>query len=175
MSSSRINGDYETVLEAYLNLSKNLSSETKRLFVTDRRELPSEREPRALGEMNPVPLNSLEEFIQVIKDAKVVVTERFHPAVIAANFGIPFVYIKTTTKAHDLEQLMIAEGFGEHVDNLFVNPGDINLLGEKINALLTSQDLAHDLNAFARRVKDRLESAAVLVTRGINQDTPGSS
>lgn len=104
------------------------------------------------------------ELINRIKQAKFIVTERLHPAILAADYGIPFLYLQTTSKSRDLQRLL-ADG-PSILNRLFIDmkqsPGS---LAEAYNAIKSDGAIPYRLVESANSVKSRLENGAEKIGR----------
>lgn len=104
-------------------------------------------------------VSTAEELISSIQMAKHVVTERFHPAVLAACFGIPFTYLQSTSKSRDLERLLVEYGSSSlqalFVDSSWELPSFIAAYNKAREV-----NVPYDLIYAANRIKESLNTGA---------------
>lgn len=107
LPGSRTESNQLEILNTYqqIALSTSLHKDNKVLCLTDNRPIKDFQINKKAFD-SKCNIQSLQQFITLISKAKFVFTEKLHPAILAANMGIPFMYFQTTSKSRDLELLL---------------------------------------------------------------------
>ena len=169
--SSRIMGTQKHIFEAYryiLTSSTDVHDVDSKIIMTDNHELP------AMADIVPYTgiskLNDAFTLVDVVAKSSIIVTERLHPAIIAACYGIPFLYLQTTSKSLDLQGLL--NSFGTNFNMLFY---DMNSryedLGERFRSILQNDEFPHQLTEVSLSIKRQLESAAERLSQIIKSES----
>jgi Polysaccharide pyruvyl transferase len=98
---------------------------------------------------------------EVIQRSRFIVTERLHPAICAACFGRPFIYLQTTSKSKDLELLMRHFGKKTDIKDCFVDLTKGQFADQKrIKRILENDQLPYQLLEISSKIKNKLIQAA---------------
>jgi len=167
-ATSRTEGNLKKILSLYLDLCNDLKSENTVLHLTNNQQgLINMRRSTGANIEFIESESAPEAMIESIKRAKFVITERFHPAVLAACFGIPFIYIQTTSKSKDLEMLLEKEGEGS-LGSLFLDlKTSSRSLVEIYDSIKSNTSIPQSLIKAANAIKARLICGAQKVAQEI--------
>lgn len=122
--ASRLTSDLEQIMSSFTEIAGNLKVEDldQLLCLTDDNEKHDWFNMASESFDQVIKVRSLEKYISSITESRLVITERLHPAIIAANYGIPFLYFQTTSKSIDLEALFESVGVDKSInDCLFID------------------------------------------------------
>ncbi len=117
--ASRLTSDLKQIMASFTEIAGTLKLEDldQLLCLTDDNEKDDWFSAASESFDQVINVSSLEEFISSITKSCLVVTERLHPAIIAANYGIPFLYFQTTSKSKDLESLFESVGIDNSIND----------------------------------------------------------
>lgn len=168
--SSRIIGTQENILEAYrliLTSYTDVYDAGSRIIMTDNREFS------AMTNIAPYiktsKISNSAALIDVVARSSVIVTERLHPAIIAACYGIPFLYLQTTSKSLDLQELL--NSFGDNFNMLFYDMRNTyENPGQRLHKVLDDDELPHRLIEASLSIKKLLDSAAKRLSQNVKSE-----
>jgi polysaccharide pyruvyl transferase WcaK-like protein len=107
----------------------------------------------------------VDDYLRAITSSSVVITERLHPAIIAACYGIPFLYLQTTGKSRDLQHLLQKHVKTRDIASLFIEVADKDLIPDRFRQVVRHKELPDILIEASRSIRRRLEGAAAEVAR----------
>lgn len=169
--SSRIIGTQENILEAYrliLTSYTDVCNAGSRIIMTDNREFSEMTNIASYIKTSRV--SNSAALIDVVARSSVIVTERLHPAIIAACYGIPFLYLQTTSKSLDLQGLL--NSFGTNFNMLFYDMSSrYEDLGKRFRSILQNDELPYQLTEVSLSIKRRLGSAAECLSQIIKSES----
>ncbi len=163
LSSSRVTASFDGILNSYAELCQDDTlKNTQKIFSTTDRGHNIYNEMglhRFFDRHNRV--ITANDMVNTISSSRLVVTERLHPAIVAANHGVPFVYLQTTSKSLDLQMLLNSQRNGISFDGCFRLGDSNNLsLAEQCNVAMENKDLPYLLIDSAQQIKQRLNQGA---------------
>lgn len=153
----RIGTDHDSVNASIAHAAQapEFDHYNKRVVMTTRK---ANLLPESAGELRYV--DDMDEYIHAITDADFIITERLHPAIIATCYGIPFVYLQTTNKSRDLQEMYNEILPNADIDCLFVDASTCKNLTENITTVLSREDLPGKLIQISQQLNQSLHRAA---------------
>lgn len=171
-TSSRISSDQVGILQIYYNLidSNSFPGTKPTLTLTDYNSLPSHIKADKFSES--VSVSQIDNYVGKISESQIVISERLHPVILAATYGIPFVYFQTTSKSKDLELLLKSQVNDSHfLDLMFVNtenPISLIEINDNCKILLTDISIKSQLIDVSRKIKKLLIEGSDEVVQLLN-------
>lgn len=168
----RIGSDHDSVNASIVRASRSPEFDTynKRVVMTTRK---TNLLPESAGKL--VHVDDMDEYIQAITDADFIITERLHPAIIATCYGIPFVYLQTTNKSRDLQEMYNETLPNADIDCLFVDASNCTDLTKNIAAVLSRDDLPEKLIQISQKLNRSLHQATKQLVSKIKQHAEDKS
>lgn len=171
--SSRIIGSQEHILEAHRRILASpagVHDTDSKIIMTDSHEFPVMADIALYTEISK--LSNALALIDVVAKSSVIVTERLHPAIIAACYGIPFLYLQTTSKSMDLQELFNSNSLGTNFNILFYDMSSRDEEpGKRLRSILENDELPHQLTEVSLSIKRRLESAAECLSQIVRSES----
>jgi polysaccharide pyruvyl transferase WcaK-like protein len=173
----RLNATQTEVMGLYTDLADKLrkESDTTTAFVTTQYQGNRFYKQFGLGDNFDAcqRVTSAAELTEAIVGASVVISERLHPSIIAATHGIPFVYLQTTSKSRDLQQLLAAHAPGP-IDSCFYDMSrrPLRSLAEAYAAVTRLPELPPTLFLASQAIKGCLQTAAEELIEELQRENP---
>jgi hypothetical protein len=117
-------------------------------------------------------VDSVQGLLEKVRDSNIVITERLHPAIIACMLGKPFIYLQTTSKSFDFQEMMIHFSEKNNIEldvSKFFVPCDtyeprellIKILDSMSYLLDKYQHVSMNLMGMSNQIENELMSATV--------------
>lgn len=105
---------------------------------------------------------SADEMILAVRGASLVVTEKLHPAIIAAVSGVPFLYLQTRSKSYELERILNMYSRGQaNPSSCFVDmETNILPLFTAYKEVANDAELPQALHMASLSIREKLRQAA---------------